>query len=93
LDYLRLITENQALAQQAIAAKNPDPAIKAKMQVNWQKIQEIDQHFPEALNITRLSELGYIRPDMDHREIERKLANKAALKKRKDAKRMEINAK
>lgn len=93
LDYLRLNTENQALADQIIAAKTPDPALKAKMQVNWRKIQEIDQHFPEALNITRLSELGYIRPDVDHREIERKLANKEALKKRKDAKRMEINAK
>ncbi len=93
LDYLRLNTENQALARQAIEAKTPDPAIKAKMQVNWQKIQEIDRNFPLALNITRVSELGYIRPDVDHREIERKLANKAALKKRKDAKRIEINMK
>lgn len=63
------------------------------MQVNWQKIQEIDRNFPVALNITRVLELGYIRPDVDHREIERKLANKAALKKRKDAKRIEINTK
>jgi hypothetical protein len=63
------------------------------MQANWAAIQEIDKKFPEALNITRVSELGYINPAVDHREIERKLANKAALKKRKDAKRMELNAK
>jgi hypothetical protein len=93
LDYLRLNTENQALAKQGIEAKTPEPAIKAKMQVNWQKIQEIDQKFPEALNITRVSELGYLHPDADHREIERKLRNKEALKKRKDAKKLEINAK
>ncbi len=93
LDYLRLNTENQALAKQGIEAKIPDPTIKAKMQANWTAIQEIDKKFPDALNITRVSELGYINPAVDHREIERKLANKAALKKRKDAKRMELNAK
>ncbi len=93
LDYLLLNTENQALAKQGIEAKNPDPALKTKMQVNWQKMKEIDQNFPEALNMTRASELGYINPEVDHREIERKLKNKEALKMRKDAKRMEINAK
>jgi|GEM_PF-2256869 len=43
--------------------------------------------------MVRGSELGYINPEVDHREIERKLANKAALKKRKEAKRIKINAK
>jgi len=63
------------------------------LQVNWQKIQKIDKQFPDALNITRVSELGYIHPAVDHRAIERKLANKAALKKSKDARRLELNAK
>lgn len=93
LDYLRLNTENQALAKQGIEARSPNPAIKQKMQVNWTMIEDIDQRFPEALNITRVSELGYIHPNADHKEIERKLQNKGKLRERKNALMRELNSK
>ncbi len=93
LDYLRLNTGNQAFANQIIEAKTPDPAIKAKMQANWKAIQDIDKKFPDALNITRVSELGYIHPNADHKGIAKRLENKAILRDRKNAKIRELNAK
>lgn len=66
---------------------------KMAMQANWKAIEAIDRQFPEALNITRISEMGYIHPDADHKAIERRLQNKAVLKDRKDAKRLELNEK
>lgn len=91
LDYLRLNTENQAFAKQMIEAKSPDPVVKEKMRANWKRIEEIDQKFPLALSISRMSELGYIHPDADHREIERKLQTKATLRDRKNARLRELN--
>jgi hypothetical protein len=91
LDYLRLNTENQALTRQMIEAKSPDPVDKQKMRANWQKIEEIDQKFSLALSISRMSELGYIHPDADHREIERKLQTKSTLRDRKNARLRELN--
>ena len=63
------------------------------MRANWKRIEEIDQKYPEALSITRMSELGYIHPDADHREIERKLQTKATLRERKNARLRELNPK
>lgn len=93
LDYLRLNTENQALVRQIIEAKSPDPVVREKMRTNWKMIEEIDQKYPAALSITRVSELGYIHPAADHQEIERKLQTKAALRDRKNARLRELNPK
>ena len=73
------------MVRQIIEAKSPDPLVREKMWTNWKMIEEIDQKYPEALSITRVSELGYIHPAADHQEIERKLQTKAVLRDRKNA--------
>jgi len=84
LDYLSLNTENQALVKQIIQTKTPNPALKAKMQANWNKIQDIIKKHPEALG--QVSKADYIRPNADHKGIEERRLKKAALaaKKKKD---------
>ncbi|QDU28663.1 hypothetical protein ETAA8_37660 [Anatilimnocola aggregata] len=93
LDYLRLNTENQSLVKQIIEAKTPERDAIEKMRANWKLIEEINQKHPEALSINRLSELGYIHPAADHKELERKLQTKAALRDRKNARTRELNPK
>ncbi|MCA1808194.1 MAG: DUF4838 domain-containing protein [Lentisphaerae bacterium] len=81
LDYLRLNTENQALVKQIIQSKTPNPALKAKMQANWNQIEEISKKHPEALG--QIIRADYIRPNADHKAIEEKRLKKAAAAARK----------
>ncbi len=88
LDYLRLNTENQILANQIITAKNPDPELKEKMRANWNQIEDIVKKHPQALNkkmITNVSNeyMGYIHPDSDHKAIlEKRLRQQKSMVKK-----------
>jgi len=83
LDYLRLNTANQALAQQIIAAPQPSPVLQQQMAANWQQIEQIVARHPEALPRNQVAtgkgDLEYIHPATDHKALEAQRLRKEQL--------------
>lgn len=67
LDYLRVNTENRALAKQIIESKDPVPSLKEKMRANWKQLEKITSEFPDALYLNNTKETAYFHPETDHK--------------------------
>ncbi|MFA7159909.1 MAG: DUF4838 domain-containing protein, partial [Kiritimatiellia bacterium] len=88
LDYMRLNTENQALAGRMVKSAEKDPELIKKMRENWKQIEVlvdmVKQNRPGVLAKTDQSSgmLAYIHPDGDHKAMEAKVLANEELQKR-----------